>query len=682
MVPRPQKMPTAVNSANQAALERLIEKKNTLGPNDRYAFTLKKAIESLQNCTTTIASHADACKLKFVGTHCATLICPPDKERLQQREKRRTKVAAAAAVLATQAAQAADASSVGSTSSLACSVTSKQSRQRQRQRQQNMTSQQLQKIAELPSTKETNYQKAVANAIQWKAMGPLTWRVILIIDARERHSEHVQAKCQMSGIPCEERHLPIGDMAWIAQGFTPSRSNNNNKVVAELMLGTIIERKTTEDLKASLFGTRYLEQRKRLQNCGLPQLIFLIEGDLTKDMFNCSADTLHTAAWETRLHLGFAIVLTAHLQDTVMQLKRMHRRILQRTFPRAFTNRNDALPTFEEAHRSQPQPPPPQQQHSQTRHDNSDAYRRRKRRLQSLNEMTFDIDPKPCLGMDRFITYAELKAKIELDRERGTRTVGNIHLAMLKQVTGFSNKKCLAVARLYPTFSFLMEAYESRAGDDGGTDANHAAKQNLVTEVSTQEEGQEMSARSLKVGPRGSRELYVAYQTDDPEASQSNNNSNNNAIPRSISRDASSPSSTGPLPAASATKPAARNLWKPDERMRAVPECIDLLSPVPPTRHSKLENNDFSSPDDDGSFAAAAAAAASSPVDGYQDPSELNSPRQRSSGHKKRKKSINTSFGSLLNDSSSSDDEVAPVAKRSLLTVNNLKATNEVIEID
>jgi hypothetical protein len=223
-----------------------------------------------------------------------------------------------------------------------------------------------------------------------------------------------------------------------AQGFTPSRPNS---IVAELLLGTIIERKTTEDLKASLFGTRYLEQRIRLQNCGLPQLIFLNEGDLTKDMFKCPADTLHTAAWETNAaalgichcaHLALAgHGLTAQAHAPAHSSANLPAGICQR--------HHDALPTFEEAHRSQqPQPQHIQQPTSRTRHDDNDAYRRRKRRLQSLNEMTFEIDPIPCLGMERFITYAELKAKIELDRERGTRTVGNIHLAMLKQVTGFS----------------------------------------------------------------------------------------------------------------------------------------------------------------------------------------------------------------------------------------------------
>ena len=660
MAPRPQKMPKAVNPANQAGLERLIEKRNNLGASDRYGFTLKKAIDSLQNCETAITSHAEACKLKHVGTHCATLICPPAKERQTLREKpRKTKSKAATATAANQ--PVGKSAGVDSpTQSLASSVASKQSRQSKRQKV--TTSQQLATIAEKPTTKETNYKKAVENAQNWKSLGPLMWRVVLIIDARERQSEHVQAKCQMSGIPCEVRHLPIGDMAWIAQGFDPRK---DNAVLVELMLGTIIERKTISDLKASLFGTRYSEQRKRLKDCGLPQLIFLIEGDLSKDLFKCPADTLHTAAWETRLHLGFSILQTAHLQDTVLQLKRMHRRILQRTFPGAFSKQNEALPNFEEAYRSQhlsasrntatTSCAPTHQQ---------ETYRRRRRRLQSLNEMTFDIDPLPCFGMERFITYSELKAKIELDREQGTKTVGSIHLAMLKQVPSFSHKKCQAVARLYPTFASLMEAYESRDHD--------AEKQDLVAEVSLQEEGQELSVRALKVGPHGSRELFVAYQTDDPETSQS--------IPRSISREISSPSSTRDY-ARNTSKPVASSLCMADDRMNGVPECIDLLSPVPSTHRRTVDESKSLSPADD-AFATAVL------KHGYKEPSQLQPPtvdmpkRQSRTIHqtKKKKKSINTSFGSLLDDSSSSDDEIGPTAQKCLLKSN--QPDDEVIEID
>jgi len=619
MPPRPKNPPQAVNSANQAALDRLVEKRANLGASDRYAFTLQKAMFSLMQCPTAVTTHAEACQLKFVGSHCATLICPPDKERQQQRVANKTKKRKQPA--SSNKKDAASCSSVASSSSSSPatliasaqhqrSSSSKKAPVTKKARQQPPSASQLARLAQIsdaPTAKEKAYQTAVAQAQQWSGKHQnLQWRVVLLIDAREQQSAHVQAKCQMSGIPCEERHLPIGDMAWMAQGWT--RVDNSNKVVAELMLGTIIERKTVEDLKASLFGTRYREQRLRLQHAGLPQVLFLIEGDLTKELFKCSADTLHTAVWETRLHLGFRIVQTAHLQDTVLMLKRMHRRILQRTFPRAFSNYNEQLPNFAEAHRSS-QPQSSQQQPPGAR---------RRRRLQSLHEMTFDTDPVlPVFGgmlgeggeQPRFITYQELKAKIERDREAGTKTVGHIHRAMLKQVATLSSKKCQAVARVYPTVECLMRAYHH-------ADGNLTSKE--LAELPLQDANeQQTSARNVTLGPRSAQELGIAYQTDDPEAADrevatiSQNRNNAVTVPaataaRTISRETTASSTTT---ATVTAKPAAA------ARVPPFPECIDLLSLSPP-----------------------------------QSPAQDDPPRRK-------KKSINTSFGSLLDDSFASDDD-------------------------
>jgi hypothetical protein len=280
----------------------------------------------------------------------------------------------------------------------------------------------------------------------------------------------------------------------------------SKKVVSELMLGTIIERKTTEDLKSSLFGTRYWEQRLRLQHSGIPQVLFLIEGDLTKELFNCPAETLHTAVMETRLHLGFQIVQTEHMAGTVAALKSMHRRILQRSFPHAFGRAQEALPTFAEAgaagvRRRESFPP-------------QDHHRRRRRRLQSLMEMTFDSEPVPPLGESRFVTYKELKAKVERDREAGKQTIGGIHAAMLKQVATISGKKVQALTRAYQTTGHLLQAFSDEPDED--------ARKAMVTDLPTHEPGQ-ATARVLKVGPRSAAELYVAYgmHYDDDESEAS-----------------------------------------------------------------------------------------------------------------------------------------------------------------
>jgi hypothetical protein len=50
-------------------------------------------------------------------------------------------------------------------------------------------------------------------------------------------------------------------MAWIAQCQTTTTTTKT--MMIEVLCGTIIERKETNGLAASLFGTGYLEQRLR-----------------------------------------------------------------------------------------------------------------------------------------------------------------------------------------------------------------------------------------------------------------------------------------------------------------------------------------------------------------------------------------------------------------------------------
>ena len=273
--------------------------------------------------------------------------------------------------------------------------------------------------------------------------------------------------------------LPIGDMAWIAQC---SIKGSTTTAIIEVMCGTILERKEISDFSSSLFGTRYNEQRLRLQNSGLPQVLFLVEGELNRSA-NCPPETLHMAMMETRVHLGFSIVQTKHLEDTVRLLKGLHRRIVQRTFPEAFSSNenDDPLPSFTSP--------------SEGAVRNGKRADRRQRRPTSLLELVFDSNPVPPFGASRFVTYRELKAKVERDREAGQRTVGAVYMAMLKQVPSFSHKKCHAIARQYPTFNALLSAYACCAAPDPAL---------MVRDVSCERQ---------KIGPKSSQELYIACCT-------------------------------------------------------------------------------------------------------------------------------------------------------------------------
>lgn len=436
----------ARNAANQAAVDRLYELKAKQSANSKLIHTISRAINSVVACSTVIENRKQAVELKSVGPFLAKTICPHEAPTAARRVVSRG-------------------SSAGSTNDDDISPPAKRKRAVRPLPKVSSSIANADPKAPSQSAKQIAYDKAVQEATSLKlSSGP--WKVILLVDGREHNSEHVQAKLSMSGIPTEVRTLPIGDMAWLA------RCGNT-----EIMLGTIVERKEVNDLKSSLFGTRYAEQRLRLQHCGLPQVLLLIEGDISS-VPKCPADTIGTCMMETRVQLGFQVIQTKHLDDTVRFLKTVHRRILQRSFPSAFgDDAPTSLPSFASP--------------------NARRQRRKKAKV-SLVDIVFDSPPVAPLGKERFVTYTELKAKVERDREAGTRTVGAIHAAMLKQIPTLSLKKVQAIQQAYPTPSALYGTYVGLLEEDGKT---------LVQDFSTNTE----TERTCRVGPKSAAEVYLTY---------------------------------------------------------------------------------------------------------------------------------------------------------------------------
>jgi ERCC4-type nuclease len=440
--------------ANQAALDRLQGAYVTAqaNPNSNYVHTLRRAMKSLQACAEPVTTQREAQKLKHVGSAIARLICPNDVGTTARPDPAKAASAAAASsrgrkTLTTDQQATASARAPPRVPHLPPSPTLAIQRGASQQPPPG------------PTTKERAYARAKdeADALVLPPGGP--WKVILLVDCREHRSKQVVSACKQSGIPCEERPLPIGDMAWIARcggGGGTKREPPSTAKPLEIMVGTIVERKEVNDLACSLYGTRYNEQRLRLSQCGLPQVLFLVEGEVSQ-VINCPPEALHMAMMETRVQLGFKIIQTKHLTETVRVLKGLHRRIVQRTFPEAFAKESPeggnvvgmGVPTYHQ----DPMEPGPSRVGGGT-----GGGRRRNRRVSSLLEMVFDTAPVPPFGSERFVTYPELKAKVEMDRERGTRSVRALTMAMLKQIPSLSQKKCLAIGQVYPTMNRLLEA--------------------------------------------------------------------------------------------------------------------------------------------------------------------------------------------------------------------------------
>ena len=267
------------------------------------------------------------------------------------------------------------------------------------------------------------------------------WAVILLLDLRE--DNRMKNKLEKMGIMCELRPLPIGDFLWIARGHLTGNSN----VLVEVVLNhAIVERKSWRDLSHSLFGKRLDEQRLRLvEMSNIDHKILLVETpDTFEDLGNCPSATLRTTCMSTAIHLGFRIIYTRDSNHTMQFLQKMHYRILKATFPREYQSHSKGIFKF---------------QH-----------------LPSHNKVLYD----------------ELKAKLELSREVGTKSISAIFRAMLKQLPTMSIKRVNAVTQKYPTPNALFQAYHQHVAAGG-------EKCELVQNLPT--------SKTRRIGPHSSKIL-------------------------------------------------------------------------------------------------------------------------------------------------------------------------------
>lgn len=108
------------------------------------------------------------------------------------------------------------------------------------------------------------------------------------------------------------RKLHVGDFLWIAQ-HKVDKSN-------ELVLPYIIERKRLDDLSQSVKDGRFHEQKFRLKQCGVENVIYLIENHSSGKSCGLPFETLLQAATNTQIHTKFQVKFTESCQHTVLYL--------------------------------------------------------------------------------------------------------------------------------------------------------------------------------------------------------------------------------------------------------------------------------------------------------------------------------------------------------------------------
>ncbi|CAD5209828.1 unnamed protein product [Bursaphelenchus xylophilus] len=137
-------------------------------------------------------------------------------------------------------------------------------------------------------------------------------QVLLVVDNREnRNDGRSKGLCdhlQRKNVQYDLRPLSVGDFLW-----TLSVGSGHEN---EMVLDFIVERKTWDDLKTSIRQSRYHEQKQRLKQSGVKNIILLVEGP------NSRVDpSLEQAIVSTCIQDGFMVQRVQNLAETAHFLR-------------------------------------------------------------------------------------------------------------------------------------------------------------------------------------------------------------------------------------------------------------------------------------------------------------------------------------------------------------------------
>ncbi|KAK9879314.1 hypothetical protein WA026_004167 [Henosepilachna vigintioctopunctata] len=135
---------------------------------------------------------------------------------------------------------------------------------------------------------------------------PYSFDIILYVDTQETNGGQVDisndpilAELKHLNVNFEVKNLKVGDYCWICR---------DRKSALELVTPYIVERKRMDDLAASIKDGRFHEQKFRLKQCGLQNVIYMIESYGKKDEHvGLPLNNLYQATVNTLIQDGFCV---------------------------------------------------------------------------------------------------------------------------------------------------------------------------------------------------------------------------------------------------------------------------------------------------------------------------------------------------------------------------------------
>ena len=241
-----------------------------------------------------------------------------------------------------------------------------------------------------------------------------TYKIFAVLDNREqgmkRNRTFFQEGMLDKGLNVTTRPLGLGDVIWIAK--TDSGD--------EIVLDTLVERKTIDDLIASIKDGRWKEQKHRLAATCLENIIYVIEESSCGELENFGREKILSAMGTTQVVNKFSIKRTSGYNDTLAYFIALTRYLEERIRHKDLYIVPPALCS--------------------------------KDHLASVKE----------LGRQKFPDrdfYLTLGAYQEMNRKTGNMLMSDMFMKQLLTVKGVSADKCLTITKHYKTARSLRSAY-------------------------------------------------------------------------------------------------------------------------------------------------------------------------------------------------------------------------------
>lgn len=256
--------------------------------------------------------------------------------------------------------------------------------------------------------KQLKAMKEEEERIKQVTMSPNAFNIILLVDIQETSGKNKKTLDQTRGyldslgVNYEVRRLTVGDFLWIA------RDQGGN----ELVLPYIVERKRMDDLASSIRDGRFHEQKHRLKQSGIQNIIYLIENYGDNEHLGLPLDNLKQALINTLIHDNFFIQHTENHHSSMVYLHGITQMLIR-------LYKDKVLISCDKG------------------------------------------DIKPIQPYQRMVGLLKFKALYEDSARNAQLTIREVFVQQLLQLHSLSLEKCLAIVEVFPTPRCLLDAYGS-----------------------------------------------------------------------------------------------------------------------------------------------------------------------------------------------------------------------------